>query len=214
MTDTLAQLIDKLQATLGDDGTLFTDAMCTAAVRLALNAFNLAAPIHAADLVEVEDGAFEYEIETDEGAHILQVLDVLLRGMDALAENHKPLDFKSHFEDDRPFIRLTSPLSAGTLIIRYTLPHIISGLDGETESTLAPLFDTVIIQGAAYFACLNRAARRVEAINLNKEVTQPWQDLADRYKRHFEAGLKAAARKRSPAYPRRQGWDDAWHGWM
>ncbi len=213
MPDTLAQLIDKLQKTLSDDGTLFSDEMCTASFRLALSAFNLAAPISAADTIDVVAGAYEYEVENEDAARIVQVTDVLLEGTDPLAEVHTPLRFRSHFEDERPYFRLTSPLSEGTLLVRYTLPHTISGLDDETESTLTPIFAAVLLNGAAYFACLARAAARVEAINLNKEVTEPWQELAERYRRFFEAGLKLASRRNAPNFPRSDGWNDAWHAW-
>lgn len=214
MSDTLAQLIDKVQATLSDDGTLFSDAMVTASLRLALNAFNQAAPISGADEFDVVDGAHEYEVSNSESTRIIQVSDVLLHGTDAPGEDHTPLKFQSHFEDDRPFIRLEEPQSTGTLIIRYTLYHTISGLDSETASTIAPLFDVVLVNGACFFSCLARAAARIEAINLNKEVPEPWQELADRYRRAFEAGLKLASRKKSPNFHRSDGWNDTWHAWM
>jgi hypothetical protein len=214
MSDTLAQLIDKLQATLSDDGTLFTDAMCTAAFRLALSSLNLAAPIAGADTLDVVAEQKEYEIDNDDAATIIQITDVLLEGTDSLAENHTPLKFQGYFEDNRPFFRLDAPQASGTLIARYSLPHTVDDLDSAAASTLQPRGETVLLNGAAYFACLSRAAARVEAINLNKEVPDPWQDIANHYKRAFELGLRIMARQAQPNFPRTDAWNDDWHSWM
>ena len=60
MSDTLTQLIAKIQAQLLDDGTRFTTATCTAALRAALKDFNLAAPVHAGTLIDVVADQYEY----------------------------------------------------------------------------------------------------------------------------------------------------------
>jgi hypothetical protein len=55
--------------------------------------------------------------------------------------------------------------------VRYSLPHTVSGLDGETESTLPAFYDEVLVDGACYYACYTRAVGRIENINLNQDVS-------------------------------------------
>jgi len=74
MTDTLTQLIAKLQPLLLDDGTRFDTATCTSAIRQALKEFNLAAPIHAGDLVTPVLGQKEYELDVPTALEIVDVL--------------------------------------------------------------------------------------------------------------------------------------------
>ena len=51
MTDTLTQLVTKLQALLLGDSTTFTTATCTAAIRQAFKQLNMTVPSHAAEIV-------------------------------------------------------------------------------------------------------------------------------------------------------------------
>src|SRR5512140_3787327 len=136
MTASLTTLTSRIRAQLIDDGTLFTTATCTAAVREALHRFNQAAPVHAATLVDVVSGQKEYELDQADFSGLLDVLDVL--EYDELAEDDRSVTFGHYFEDNVPWIRLTVPLSSGHLLVRYTIPHTVNGLDGSVESTLAP----------------------------------------------------------------------------
>ncbi len=137
MTDTLAQLVTKLQALLLGDSTTFTTATCTAAIRQAFKQLNMTIPAHAAEIVAAVTSQYEYEL-TDQTA--LQIVDVLLEGTDTYQDYNVSLPFDAYFEDDRPFFRLHIPYSTGqNFIVRYLKPYIISGLDSETSSTLPPL---------------------------------------------------------------------------
>jgi hypothetical protein len=210
MTDTLTQLIAKLQALLLDDGTRFDTTTCTAAIRQALHLFNLEAPIHAGDVVTAVLGQKEYELDVPTA---LDIVDVLREGKDAYAEDHVSLDFDRYFEDGRPFFRLrvAEPV-ANTLIVRYTIPHTISGLDSSTDSTLPALFDVVLLDGAAWQACIIRAAGRVETINMNLEVPDPWQDIAGHFKAAFYLGLSLASQQNYAKVPDPRTWHDIFDG--
>ncbi len=212
MTQTLTQLISQVQTMFIDDGTRFTTPTCTAAVRQALKDFNAAAPVHAAETRAVVAGQYEYEIEDPA---CLQVVDVLLEGTDALAEDHVPQVFLPHVEDSRWFIRLQTPLGSGTLIFRYTIPYTVSGLDSSLDSTLPALFDAVLLDGACYYCCVIRAASRIEQINLNPNVPDPWQAIAELYKTAFQAGLALAAQQGFAKVPDKpyatRTWQDEWH---
>src|SRR5512136_718316 len=194
MTDTLTQLVTKLQALLLGDSTTFTNATCTAAIRQALKELNLAIPYHAADTVDAVTDQYEYELA--EGT-ALQIVDVLLQGTDTYNDYNISLNFDGYFEDDRPFYRLRSPQSTGqTLIVRYTMPYTINGLDSETVSTLPALYDVVLLDGAAWQACLVRSAGTIETINMNVKVAENFLIMARHFERQFKAGLYRLGQRR------------------
>jgi hypothetical protein len=215
MTQTLTQLISQVQAMFIDDGTRFTVDTITAAVRQALKDFNAAAPVRAAETQAVVSGQYEYEL-TD--MTTIQVLDVLLEGTDVIQENHIPLQFTPFFEDGRAWIRLVRPLGIGNLIIRYLIPHTVNGLDAGVESTLADLWDVVLLDGACYYACVMRAASRIEVVNLNANVKDPWQHIAEIYKIAFDTGLALATQQPAVRVPDKtwqpRTWNDEWHNFQ
>lgn len=146
MSDTLTQLVAKLQALLLGDSTTFSTTTCTAAIRQALKQLNLTIPAHATETIDAVSEQYEYELSDSKA---LEIVDVLREGLDTYADINISLDFDGYFEDDRPFFRLRAPQSAGTtLIARYTNPYTISGLDSETSSTLPALYDVVLLDGA------------------------------------------------------------------
>lgn len=207
MSKTLTQLITIIQANLLDDGTRFTTATCTAAVRNALKEINQRAPINAADLIDAVEDQQEYEI-SDIDSRAINVYDVLLYDQDH-AEQHTPLPFNKYWEDARLFFRLQLAQPSGEIILaRYNIPYTVSGLDSETESTLPAFYDDIIIDGACFFACHIRSAGRVETINLNQKVTENWLDLKRFYRASFDKGLALMAREPAPiAEKDNSSWD-------
>src|SRR5512138_2221866 len=108
MSDSLTTLISKLQATMLDDGTYFTTATCTAAIRHALQRVNVDLPIHAATLIEIVSGQYEYELTTAlAGAEPTAITAVLMQ--DATGEYDYPIAFTPYSEDERHFFRLAAP---------------------------------------------------------------------------------------------------------
>ncbi len=206
MTDTLTQLITKLQALLLGDSTTFTTATCTAAIRQALEVINLTTPQRAAETQDAVTDQYEYELE-DSAA--LTIFDVLLEGTDTYEDFNVSLMFDAYFEDDRPHIRLRTPQQTGdVLIIRYTKPYTINGLDSETDSTLPALYDVVLLDGAAWKACLVRAAGRIETINMNQDVTKNFAEMARHFESAFRQGLEVLARRPAPrSEPSSIGWN-------
>ena len=183
---TLTQLIASLQSLLSDDGTIFTNALATAAIRQALKDFNTSVPIHAAEVMPAVSGQYEYPL-TDTTA--LSVTDVLKQGTDSLAENHVKLPFNAYWEDGLPIIRLHTAQGSGYIIVRYTTPHTINGLDGSTESTLSAFMDGVLLDAACARSAQSRAANRIEQINLNPAVAQTWTQTANTYQMAYAMGL-------------------------
>jgi hypothetical protein len=212
MTDTLVQLTAKLQALLLGDVTTFSVATCTAAIRQALKDLNINVPCHAAELVTANSGEYEYELTDGEA---LDIVDVLRQGTDAYNDFNRSLAFDFYFEDDRPFFRLQNPEgSTSTLIVRYTKPYTINGLDSQTVSTLPVFYDAVLLDGAAWRACLVRAAGRIETINMNANVSANFSKMAETFKTMFEEGIAFLNRRRFPTSMPvlGGGWQDEWSG--
>ncbi len=97
--------------------------------------------------------------------------------------------------------------TGSTLIIRYTKPYTINGLDSATASTMPALYDVVLLDGAAWIACLVRAAGRVETINMNADVIANFELMAQHFMTAFEAGMANLERRPPPVSER------AAYGW-
>lgn len=214
MSDSLTQLISKVQILLGDDGTIFTTATVTAAIRQTLDEWNIRVPIHAAVTITGVNDQYEYEL-TDQDAGSVTILDVLRQG-DNNNEQDISLTFDDYNEDERVFFRLRQPVtSSDTLIVRYTLYHTINGLDSATESTLPARLDQAIVNGAAFFSIMIRATSRIETINLSKDQSDNYREVAAAYSQAFGNRLmQEMKRKRAPiGEPDTRAWNDSYHTW-
>ena len=209
MTKTLTQIISNVQALLLDDGTRFTTATITAAAREALKEFNQRAPVHAGTLVDVISGQKEYVLNASDFTNLIDVTSVLKQGTDAHLEDNNELNHDVYFEDATPVTRLREAQASGYLIVRYTIPYTINGLDSETESTLPAFFDDVLIDGACFWSAQIRSAGRIETINLNQGVAENWLDVRRYFRLAFDLGLQQAARRRAPvSNPSTAAWND------
>ncbi len=209
MADTLAQLTDKVQATLFDDGTLFPDANVLAAARLALHDINRQCPQHAAVTILAIAEQLVYELNDADPA-AAGITDVLLEGNN---DNDESLPFYGYQEDGRWFFRLQAAQAEGqTLRAHYIIPHTISGLDGAADCTLTDELNTAALFGTVYYATMMRAARAIEANNVNPNVAQTWLAAATNWKVRFLEAL-AQARNDPPARGATSGqaWNDPWH---
>lgn len=212
MTKTLTQLIAVVQANLLDDGTRFTTATVTAAVRSALKEFNQRAPNNQAELIDTVANQKDYEL-TDFDSRAMRLTGVYLWDEDA--DDHEPLPYDDWMEDARIFFRLKTAQPADELILaRYQIPFTVSGLDSETESTLPVFWDNILEDGATFYACQIRSSGRIETINLNEKVSENWIDIKKIYRKAFDNGLELAARTKAPvSEPDTSAWNDPWHGW-
>ena len=211
MTDSLTTLIGKIQTILGDDGTIFTTATCTAAVRQALSDFNRAVPQILALTITGINNQLVYEL-SDEDENAVSILDVLLQGEN---DADVSITYDAYTEDERIFFRLLHPVTdSDTLLVRYTANHTINGLDSEVESTILAKDDQIIVDGAAYQAVYTRATSRVESINLSKDQSDNYREVASHFKNAFLLGIKNAARRRLPSgEPDSRAWNDIYHHW-
>jgi len=212
MSDNLTALITRAQAQLLDDGTLFSTAALTAAFRSALTRFNESAPIWAASLVDVVDGQHVYELAAVDFSGLLDVVGVWENDDDG--DEDEPLAFDWYFEDNRPFVRLRDPLSSGSLLVRFSLPHTVNGLASKTTSTLTVDQEQVLIDGACADVLRSRMVSRVETNNLSKTIAQDYQTAIAGFERAFLLGLTRYARRPAgTSKPSTARWADAWEGW-
>lgn len=214
MSDSLTTLITKVQNILGDSsGTYFTTAIVTAAIRQALDEFNLAVPVYAAVTITGVNDQYEYEL-SDQDSLATGILDVLEQG-DNQNELDISLDYDDYWEDERIFFRLRAPLTTSeTLIVRYTKDHTINGLDSATESTIQAQHDQIIVDGGAFYAITIRATARVETINLSQDQSDNYREIAAQYQTAFKTGIAQAQRRRAPvSEPDTRAWNDQYHNW-
>jgi hypothetical protein len=212
MSDSLTTLTARIRAQLLDDGTLFSTATCTAAVRAALQQFNQAAPVHAAQLITVITDQLEYELTSADFPDLLDILDVL--EYDATDEADRSVNFVKYFEDNRHWIRLKTPASTSQILVRYTQPHTVNGLDSKTESTMTADQDQVLVDGSCAAAIYIRAASRTETINLAPEVVKMYQLSADHYAAAFATGLlRYTGRPKAASELDTRAWNDIYHTW-
>lgn len=213
MSDSLTALISKVQALLGDNGTLFTTATCTAALRQALHEWNLRVPIHAAITITGVTDQHEYEL-SDEDSLAAEIIDVLRQG-DNNDELDISLDFDQYIEDERVFFRLRHPLTTSdTLIVRYTLDHTINGLDSATESTIPARWNQAMVDGGAFFCIFIRAVSRVESINLSQDQSDNYRELAGYFGSAFALRMSQASKRSAPvSEPDTRVWGDKYSSW-
>jgi hypothetical protein len=214
MTDSLTTLISRVQAGLGDDGTIFTTALCTAAIREALRQFNNVAPIHSATLITGVDNQYEYEL-SDYDSLAIKILDILRQG-DNADELDISITYDPYSEDERIFFRLRQPVTGSdTIIARYTTNHTVNGLDSATESTISSADDQIIIDGARAEAIMVRAVSRVETNNLNEQTSEKYTEIAKHFQAAFYTGLRLIANKKTVGVgePDQRSWNDTYHGW-
>jgi hypothetical protein len=214
MTDTLTTIISKCQASLLDTGTLFTTATITAACRQALKDFNLRAPVFHGELVDAVSEQKDYVLDTIIFENLINVIDVLL--WDDGGDDYEPLLFDHYFEDAAPIIRLRTPRTDGEfLVVRYTMPYTVNGLDSAVESTLPAFYDPILLDGVCYWTLQIRGVSRIESINLSQGQPQNYDNLQNVYKEAFDAGLNRAAQQKQPVSEpaTHPGWNDRYYNW-
>src|SRR5512140_2999522 len=196
MADTLAQLITKIQAQLLDNATLFSTATVTTAVRQALADLHRVAPLQSATVITTVANQLVYEL-SDYDAQAVTITAVLLEETN---DADKPLPYDAYVEDARVFFRLKSSQPASeNVIVQYTKPHTVSGLDSATDSTLTDALNSALVLGACAYCCLTRAAYTIELNNIEPDVTANWNKAAGAWRRQFDAALKLEEHKNTPA---------------
>jgi len=215
MSSTLTALIAKLQPQLLDNGTLFTTPTCTVAFREALRKWNMVAPVHAATIIDVVPSQFEYMLNDATFGTILDIEGVWLQDPIVNGENDVAQIYDYYFENNQPAVRLRSSLASGHLIVRYTAPHTVPGLDSASDGLLTADQEQVLIDGACVEAINTRLSSLVEGYNLSPDVIGQYQRAERAYSQSFAAGLQRYMAQRSAVgSPSDTAWNDEYHNWL
>lgn len=214
MSKSLTTLISNVQALLLDDGTRFSTATVTAAVRSALKEFNQHAPEFSGELITVVNEQLEYNLNATAYTNMLDVISVLKQGTDTYLDNNVELPFDWYWENGGPMLRLREAEASGFLMVRFTIPYTVNGLDSEVLSTLPAFWDNVLLDGACFWSLQIRSVGRVETINLNQNVSENLIDAKRYYRQAFDLGLTQAARRKPPvSEPSTAAWNDSYRTW-
>ncbi len=210
MSNTLTQLITRVQVQLRDDGTRFDSNLVTSAVRSALTKVNLRIPIYRRVEITAVSDQLTYSL-TDAASDATFCLDVLLKDSDG--EYHTPLDFTAYNEENEIYFRLAAPQDASQkIIVLYSALHTVNGLDSATTSTLSDALDQVLVDGATAESLAIRAAGITEDNLLDKNAPNNYRNAMISFLRAFELGLSASQTPRaSLSLPRFGAWNDEWH---
>lgn len=215
MSSTLTVLTAKLQAQLLDNGTLFTAATATVAFREALRKWNMVAPVHAATIIDVVPSQFEYMLNDATFGTILDIESVWQQDPITNGENDTALVYDFYYENNQPAIRLRSSLASGHLIIRYTAPHTVPGLDSAADGLMSADQEQVLVDGACVEAINTRTSSLVEGYNLSPDVVAQYQRAEAAYVKAFAAGLQRyAAQRPAVGSPSDVAWNDEYHNWL
>ena len=111
-------------------------------------------------------------------------------------------------------LRLREAEASGFLMVRFTIPYTVNGLDSEVLSTLPAFWDNVLLDGACFWSLQIRSVGRVETINLNQNVSENLIDAKRYYRQAFDLGLTQAARRKPPvSEPSTAAWNDSYRTW-
>jgi hypothetical protein len=181
--------------TLLDDSPAarFTSAQIDAAIRQALQQYNATRPLVRTYSVDGQD-AYQIVLPSDFAAeHITEVV------LDNDSDPPTIITFYAFHKDEQWVIQTRNYLvsSSESILVTYTAPHTLDGLDGGAGTTI-PLVDEYAVQiGAAGFALASRATSRTESINLQPEVAQQLLKLSEIYRDQFN---KMTAPKPKPTF--------------
>lgn len=183
-------------AQLLDDTTnaRYTTAQIDQALRTALDELTQYQPVTRTYTVDV-DG--KRRIALPASLQALNILAVELWDSDPSADDS--LECKTEYVDEQWIIEFPStytPPAYEVVTIRYTIPHLLDGLDSAAGTTVPAWLGNALCMGAAGFAAQERAASRSESVNLQPNVLSQLMQLAVTYLTKFRV---AAQGKPKPA---------------
>ncbi|HZQ10760.1 MAG TPA: hypothetical protein VFD70_29550 [Anaerolineae bacterium] len=225
MGATLAQLEARVAGLLYDaTNAVFSTATIDEGLRQALERYNDAVPLTSETVITLP--GVGREIALNGIADLLQVMEVWWPfdsdGSEAWPPN-RVQGFRLWWDDAQPVLFLNAvdgaqPQRNDEVRIWYTKPHTIQNLDGASVTTLPTPHETLLVRGAAGYACLARSVDLNET-SANMAVSTPnYAALAEIYLNDISSGfltileqLKAQSNVRGEPFG--EGWRmDKWEG--
>ncbi len=213
----LTGVIARVRAALMDDGTIFTDAVVTEAVRAALDEYSEAAPQGMETVITLPGDGREVALDALTG--LTSVTRVWWPYDSDGSESWPPnavTGFTLWWDDARPVLFLdardgATPAAGDELRLWYTRAHTVEGLAGASVTTVPEADLSLLVLGATGFALLARSYDQTETAATGAISTPNYAAAGFRLLRQFRLALNArrhdAARPAGPAWG--AGWDRA-----
>ena len=194
MPSTLAQLEARLSAMLIDATVIFAEATLAESIRNALHEYSRAFPLAAETVITLPGAGREIALAALTG--LLAVTDVWWPYDSTASESWPPArvnGFQVSWDHARPVLVLPDagdqPATDDEMRVFYTTLHTVQNLDSAAVTSLPPDHESVVLGGAAGYACLSRASDLAETISANPFAVKNWQAQAKVYLDRFAARL-------------------------
>jgi hypothetical protein len=182
----------KVLAILDDaSNTKFSNNQVDQAIRDALKDYSNAFPLERTYSYDC-DGEDRIVLPADFVAMQVVRVELIPSGdsQDDLTKSNQ-LPFCANYSDEQWVIETpgrTIPIGR-TVVIYYTGPHFIDGLDSAAGTTIPDTDDEIFSLGAAGYALLSRGVNRSEANVIESSTTDTLQALAQKYLTNFRGFL-------------------------
>ena len=210
----LTAVIARVRAALMDDGTIFTDAVLTEALRAALDEYAEAAPAATETVITLPgDGR---EIALDALAGLISVVRVWWPYDSASGDDWPPnavAGFTLWWDDARPVLFLdardgATPAAGDELRLWYTRAHTVQGLSDASVTTVPATDLSLLVMGATGFALLARSYDQTEVAATGAIATPNYAAAGFRLLRQFRLALNA--RRHDATRPAGPPWGGGW----
>jgi hypothetical protein len=198
MPKTLAEINARVLAFLFDDaGVVWTAAsgVVTECIRLALHEYTNAAPLGMETVLTTPDAGREIALDGLDG--LVGVHDVWWPYSTTASEEWPPNrveGWRLFWDDARPVLVLSEgegdqPAKSDGVRIWYTKMHTVSGLDSAAVTSVPDAHASILVMGAAGFACFARAQELAETATQASVATPNYAAMASRYLKQFRVLL-------------------------
>ena len=218
MALTLTEYIARTAQLLMDTGAaIWPTATLTEAIRLALQEYSFAYPQRTETVIVLPGDGHEIALDALTGLiSVTQVWWPYDSTADEVWPPYRVAGWRLTWDNGQPVLILDSdeedqPEQDDEVRIWYSLLQTIQDLDSASATTVPSAHDSILVTGAAGYACLARAADLVETAAQQMTATPNLAALGERYLSRFRKSLDALRRRtEGPAWPDR-GWKlDKW----
>lgn len=202
MPSTLAQLETRVAALLFDPAlAVWTTAVIDESIRQALHEYQQVVPLTAEALLTLP--GVGRTIALNEVTGLLNITRIWwpydsTEDDDTNKDANLVTGFNLRFDDNQPVVEIAAidqPQLNDQLYLWYTKLHTIQNLDSGATTSMPADHESILVLGAAAYACFSRAADLNETSALNTSSTPNYGALGTWYLERFNLGL---ARARSP----------------
>lgn len=216
----LTEMRTRVTQMLMDTGEdIWTADVLDEALRQALSAYSNAAPCTQEITISIPATG---DIDLSAVNGLVDVVEVRWPYQAGKAEALQPVNritgWRCWRDLDKPTLELrtmagASPVGGEDLHVRYTISHLLDGLDGAAQSTIPLIHYSLLVRGAAGYAALFRAIDKVENRSYGSRRTEPsllqnWGNaVLERFHHELEGLRKLHIPSRGAVRWRMDAWD-------